>query len=252
MTENDEEFARPQDVLVALMLLSRLPLPESDGARSSEAAWAYPLAGLILGALAAFAGVIALGIGLPPGIAALVSLGVMTLLTGAMHEDGLADTADGLWGGWTRERRLEIMRDSHIGAYGVIALILGFSVRWAALSILFEAGGAAGAAAIVTAAALSRGGLPWLMATLPHARDDGLSHRVGTVALRSSYLALGIGAAAALIFTGFGGILALLFASAAVLAIGQTAKFKIGGQTGDILGAAQQCAEMAVLIALVI
>ncbi len=69
-----------------------------------------------------------------------MSLGLLAMMTGAMHEDGLADTVDGFWGGWTVQRRLEIMKDSHIGSYGVIALVLSLGLRWMALSAAVRGG----------------------------------------------------------------------------------------------------------------
>ncbi|MEM8578904.1 MAG: adenosylcobinamide-GDP ribazoletransferase, partial [Pseudomonadota bacterium] len=109
--------------LLAALLLSRLPLPRVPDAAFAEGAravWAYPVVGLLLGAFAAGIGALAP----TPVIGAGLALAAMAMMTGALHEDGLADTADGLWGGQSRARRLEIMKDSRIGAYGVLALIL--------------------------------------------------------------------------------------------------------------------------------
>src|SRR6056297_2945829 len=103
-------LARPVDLLLALSLLSRLPLPEpeqSDWSRQARAVWAYPLVGLVLGALACLAGLLAHWLGLPAPLVALVTLATLIAASGAMHEDGLADCADGFWGGWTPARRLE-------------------------------------------------------------------------------------------------------------------------------------------------
>ena len=251
MHKNETALVAPSDIATALGLLSRLPVPPADMERTAAAAWAYPVAGLILGALAALAGAIAHALGLPSPLTALIALGFLVLATGAMHEDGLADTADGLWGGWTRDRRLEIMKDSHIGTYGVVALVLSLAARWAALSLLYEAGGGIAAAALVTAAALSRAAMPLLMARLPHARAGGLSHSVGPVPERTAWLALAIAALAALLLAGWSGLPAIFWALAAALAIGFLARSMIGGQTGDILGATQQVAEIAILFSLV-
>ncbi len=251
MTENEAPLARPGDVLLAYGLLSRMPMPRTAASRGARAAWAYPLVGIGIGTLAALGGAVALALGLPAPLAALVTLATLVATTGAMHEDGLADTADGLWGGWTRERRLEIMRDSRIGTYGVIALVLALGARGAALWLLFEAGTGVAAVAILTAAALSRATMPALMAALPHAREDGLSKRVGAVSRATAALAIGIGALTALLLTGWGAIGAMLWAGAAAFAVGLVARRKIGGQTGDILGATQQLAEIAVLFSLV-
>ena len=118
------------DLRLALGLLTRLPLPSTpDMARGAQAAWAWPLAGLAPAALAALAMTLGSALGVLPGVTAALGLAVSVMVTGAMHEDGLADTADGLWGGWTPERRLEIMKDSRLGTYGVLGLVSAVSLR---------------------------------------------------------------------------------------------------------------------------
>ena len=239
-----------RDIAVALALLTRLPLPhlpEAAFARQARAVWAYPLAGLAVALPACLLGGLGTGAGLPPAVAAGLVLAVQVTLTGAMHEDGLADSADGLWGGHSPARRLEIMKDSRIGSYGVLALILSTGLRWTALTGLIAAG-AWGAP--VAAALLSRAGMPALMAALPNARGDGLSRTVGRpprIAVRG---AVGLALILALIAAGLPGLLAALWAALAVLATGALARAKLGGQTGDILGATQQTAEIAALLAL--
>ncbi|MFT7596440.1 MAG: adenosylcobinamide-GDP ribazoletransferase, partial [Paracoccaceae bacterium] len=139
MPENDKPPFAVSDVAVAFVLLTRLPLPtlpDHAFARQAHAAWAFPLVGLVVALLAGGMGWAALRLGLPASIAAGLVLGAQIMLTGAMHEDGLADTADGLWGGFNADRRLEIMKDSAIGTYGVLALILSLGLRWAALTLL--------------------------------------------------------------------------------------------------------------------
>ena len=130
------------DAVLALVLLTRLPLPhlpKDSFARQSRAVWAFPLAGLVVGGLATVMAAAALAVW-PPAVAAGLALAVQILVTGAMHEDGLADSADGLWGGFDRSRRLEIMKDSQIGTYGVLALVLSLGLRWLTLSALLAAG----------------------------------------------------------------------------------------------------------------
>ena len=113
----------PHDILSGFALLTRLPLPDhrSTGAAS---AWAWPLVGAALGAAAAALASAALWLGVTPGVTAVLVLAFGAMLTGGLHEDGLSDTADGLFGGWTKARRLEIMKDSRVGSYGVLALVL--------------------------------------------------------------------------------------------------------------------------------
>ncbi len=237
---------------VALALLTRLPLPqlpENAFAKQGHSAWAWPIAGLTVAALALLPGLAALALGLPAGIAALLILATQMVLTGAMHEDGLADTVDGLWGGWTPERRLEIMKDSHIGTYGVLALVLSTGLRWTLLSALIPYG----AGPVLACAALSRAPMPALMSLLPNARANGLSHKVGappTVAiLGAAAMALSI----ALSAVGWPALPAALALVPSTALLGRIAWAKIGGQTGDILGASQQLSEItAALILLAI
>jgi adenosylcobinamide-GDP ribazoletransferase len=247
MAKND---IRLQDIPLALILLTRLPLPhlaEERFARQAQAAWAFPLAGLAVGSLAAVLGAVALAAGLPALVAAGLMLAAQVLLTGAMHEDGLADTADGLWGGFSRERRLEIMKDSRIGAYGVLALIFGVGLRWMALSTVLAAFGVLPAVAL---AAMSRAVMPVLMRLMPPARAQGLATSVGRPPLPACLAGIAIALAAGLLLCGAVALWAALAMALAGLGLGLIARAKIGGQTGDILGAAQQLAELAGLLVL--
>lgn len=232
---------RITDIAGALRLLTRLPLPASDTVPGPAAAWAWPLAGAVVGGLAALVGFLAMPLG--AGIAAGLVLGAQVVMTGAMHEDGLADSADGLWGGWDRARRLEIMKDSHIGTYGVMALILITLIRWNALVILLDAGQFW---ALVVVAALSRAPMAVLMAALPNARRAGLSHSVGQVPRAAAGVAALIASGFALSL-GMSGFVAVLGVGVVSFAWAGLAKAKIGGQTGDILGASQQLSEAVAL-----
>ncbi|OWU84573.1 hypothetical protein ATO6_12955 [Oceanicola sp. 22II-s10i] len=239
----------PRDIAAALGLLSRLPL--NAPLLVPSGVWAFPLAGAVLGALAATAAALALSLGLPPSLAALVALATAVVLTGALHEDGLADVADGFWGGWTTERRLEIMKDSRIGTYGVVALVLSLAARWQALALILGAGH--GWTALIAAGALSRAAMPAVMTALPHARRDGLSRSVGRPGPRPAWIAAAIAAAIALILLDLRSALAAcVLTLLAALGTATLAKRKIGGQTGDTLGATQQVAEIAILTALAI
>ncbi|NEX47366.1 adenosylcobinamide-GDP ribazoletransferase [Pseudotabrizicola algicola] len=230
------------DVASAFGLLTRLPFPQTQHHRA-QSCWAWPLVGLVLGALAAAAGWAALALELPVGVAAALVLAASALMTGALHEDGLADAADGLFGGWTRERRLEIMKDSHIGSYGTLALLLTTLAAWSALVALLQAGAFA---AVAAAAVLSRVPMALIMALMGHARAGGLSRSVGRPPLAVALLTAGL---ALLIAAPLGALAAAMGAAVAVagLAVALTAQRRIGGQTGDILGASQQMAWLAAL-----
>ena len=243
----------PGDLLAALGLLSRLPVPvdgQKAAARGAAAAWAYPLAGLAIGAIVAGVASLAFAVGLPMPMAAVLALAASVIVTGAMHEDGLADSADGLWGGWDKGRRLAIMKDSHIGVYGVSALALSFLIRWLALSGFIAIG--LHWFAILTAAMLSRAAMVWVMAALPHARTDGLSHTVGRASVLAAVIALVLALMMTLYAWDIAGLLAAAVAAITAILCAAIARAKIGGQTGDILGAVQQMTEMAVLLALIV
>jgi adenosylcobinamide-GDP ribazoletransferase len=240
------------DIPAALGLLSRLPLridTATATARGANAAWAFPVAGLVLGTMGAFAGALALSLGLPAALAAAVVLGVQAVVTGAMHEDGLADSVDGIWGGWDRARRLAIMKDSHIGTYGVLALILSVLIRWSALSVLIGLGWLW--PGVIAVACISRAPMAAVMSALPNARDGGLSRSVGRPAAATAWLALGIALLVSILLLGTVTFAVFLGVGAVTLGWAALAHGKIGGQTGDILGATQQLAEVAALLALV-
>lgn len=237
----------PSDLLSAFALLSRLPLPNHQ-ATGAASAWAWPLVGLALGALGAAIATGALWLGVTPGVTAVLVLALGAMLTGGLHEDGLSDSADGLFGGWTRERRLEIMKDSRVGSYGVLALVLVTLARWSALTAVLVHGGHW--EALVAAGALSRAPMALVMALLPNARGEGLSHATGRPRPATALAALALALVVAVVLTGWTAVV-LLFATLAVtLWLAFTALRKIGGQTGDILGATQQLAEVACLAVL--
>jgi adenosylcobinamide-GDP ribazoletransferase len=241
---------RPElfDVFAALGLLTRLPLavdPNRAAARGAAAAWAWPVAGAIVGALGAAAAGLALSLGFAPGIAAALALAVQMLTTGALHEDGLADSADGLWGGWDKARRLAIMKDSHIGTYGVLALLLVTLIRWSAIAALL--GTDLWWAGLIAAGALSRAPMAALMAALPNARGSGLSQSVGRPSRATALNAAVTALALAVLVLGADALVLIVPVIMTTLAVRAVAQRKIGGQTGDILGASQQLAEAATL-----
>ncbi len=248
--KNDTKPFSLWDVPLALVLLTRLPLPrlpKAVFARQAQSVWAFPLVGLVVGGLACLTGWLAMGLQLPPFVAASLLVAVLILLTGAMHEDGLADTFDGLWGGFTPERRLEIMKDSQIGTYGVLALMISQILRISAISTMLAVGPIW---MVVAACVFSRALMPALMVLLPNARKSGLSHSVGTPGAGSACIAVGIAILVAYSLCGSLALTAILCAALIVAVLGLVAKTKIGGQTGDILGASQQLAEITFLLAI--
>jgi adenosylcobinamide-GDP ribazoletransferase len=245
------------DLVAGALFLTRLPVrwtgPWPDGL-AVRAMRAWPLVGAAVGLAVGAAAAGAAAIGLPPLLAGLIGVAVAVVATGGLHEDGLADLADGLGGGRDRAAKLAIMRDSRIGSYGVLALVLGVGARAAALGALAAAGPAAAIGGAVAAGAAARAGLPVLLRRLPPARPDGLGRGAGRPGAGIEATAVGLGAGLALAAAGLGiapwaGPVALGAAVAAAGLVAGLARRQIGGQTGDVLGAAQQAMEIAILAA---
>ena len=238
------EIARLRSAAQLLTVL-RLGDPGWEEDRLARASGWFPVVGLGVGACSGAVWLVGLSV-LPGFAAAGLALGAGLLLSGGLHEDGLADTADGLGGGGTPERRLEIMADSRIGAHGTLALVFSVGLRWAALAAL---GAWQGALALVVAATLGRAAMVPATALLPYARPEGLGRLTEGAGSREMTLALGLAALVAAA-GGWGGLLALAIAA---LAAGIVAAFvgrRLGGYTGDALGAVEQVAETAALLAL--
>lgn len=190
-----------------------------------------------------------------PAVAALALI-VTTLVTGAFHEDGLADIADGFGGGATVERRLEIMKDSRVGAFGAVALAAQFVLRVILVGDLLERlDGWAAAALLLGVAGLARVAPLALMALMPPARADGLGRSAGRPASAALAIAFGLAGAlyivAAVPLCGPTAALAGLAAcGAALFGLARLATTKIGGFTGDVLGAGTILAEITLLAGL--
>jgi adenosylcobinamide-GDP ribazoletransferase len=186
---------------------------------------------------------------LAAGLAVLATL----LFTGGLHEDGLADTADGFGGGATAERKLAIMDDSRVGTYGVVALVFSLGFRVVALGAIAAVSPWRAALALVAAEAISRAALVRLWQELPAAKLSGLAHETGPPTQNAMLFALAIGAAVALILVwptaGLGPLLvAILLAALATYIFTRISAHEIGGRTGDTLGACQQIAVVAFLL----
>ena len=177
-------------------------------------------------------------------LAAVLAVAAGVIATGGFHEDGLADTADAL-GGSTRERRLEIMKDSRLGAFGVLALVLSTLVRVFAVSSLAAVDGLV---ALVVAHTVGRSTAVATMGLVPAAGGTGLGHSY-TEQLPRAWTAVAVIATSAVAASlGLAGAVALLGAAAGAVAVGLVARRAFGGTTGDVLGAIEQVAEMAVLV----
>jgi adenosylcobinamide-GDP ribazoletransferase len=239
-----DEFA------IATAVLTRLPVGVALPGEGAIAAsgWAFPLVGAGIGALAALAFLLAELLGCASAPAALIAVGAGLAVTGAFHEDGLADTADGFGGGKSRDEKLRIMRDSRHGSFGVVALVLSIALRAAALGTIGEPIRAG--LALVAAHAASRGALPLLMRIMAPARADGLGAMAGRPSRTVAIVAAALGAAIGLALLGpRTGAIALLLSGAALALAAMLARHQIGGYTGDVLGFFQQIGEIVMLLA---
>lgn len=231
----------------AIGFLTILPVGAIPSAKTVVAGcWLWPLIGAILGLISGIVFIAGSRFEIYPPIALLLALIVLIVLTGAMHEDGLADAADGLLGGRDPESRLSIMKDSCVGTFGVIALTLTLLARWQGLSgaqvptnVVFV---------LIVACTLSRAAMLVCMFAIRPARDTGLSAALG----RPSVFAVAAGCAIAIMITWWflgGNTLPVLFVAGLVgLSVSLLVYFRIRGQTGDTLGATQQCVETACIV----
>jgi adenosylcobinamide-GDP ribazoletransferase len=249
----------PQDWLRALgeaaAFFTCLPLPRTAWPfRAAAILPAWPVVGLAIGLAGGVDLAIARWLGAAPWLAAVVGLMTIVVLTAALHEDGLADTADALGApGADRDRRLEILHDSRIGTYGALALGFSLLLRMAALTQIVAAAGTTAALMTLAAAhALSRAAIAWPLATSKPARSSGLGAASGTPQPMVAAWALMIGGGLAfLCLLAVSPLAALLAPPVAVaLAAGASAvaRNSLGGYTGDTLGAMQQVVEIAMLV----
>lgn len=252
-----------RDTADCLRFLSRLPLfandePTHQAPDFRRASRAVPIAGAIIGSIGALVVFIALSLGLSPLLSATLAVAALIMTTGAFHEDGLADTADGIGGGQTRLQKLEIMRDSRIGTYGTAAFTLALLVRVGAIAQLATETTAWRVALVVIAAeAVSRvGGVALTYAVRP-ARVQGAAFATGRPSGDTLYEACTYAAIIAVITAaGAAGfvptIIGLLAAGMATIAMITFTRAKLGGQTGDVAGATQQVVMLAFLVVLLI
>lgn len=239
------------DFKTSVAFLTRLPMPHPEGAMPPNFVRAhrmFPVVGALIGAAIGFFCLTLRWLGLPDLAAAALALGAGAILTGALHEDGLADVADGFGGGRDKQAKLEIMRDSRLGTYGALILLVCFAAKLSALASIPDR---YVVYALIAAHALGRGILPVMSVNLPYARTDGLARNAGQpdagVATTAVIIALLI---ALLALSWTNAAFAALVAGLSAIAMAWLARRQIGGQTGDVLGGAEQVAETAILLLL--
>lgn len=242
-----------RDLKIAVVFLTRWQLRLEGRVGIADLASVvhfFPVVGLLVGLVGAAVYLVSSFLHLPNLPAVVLALGAMAIFTGALHEDGLADTADALAALPDRERALEIMRDSRIGSFGTIALILVLTGKLVAIAGLWD--GFRAAAAIVAAASFSRAVMPVVLYLQPRARGRGLAAETGQPPLDRVLAALAIAlAAAVLLLPAAEALTALAVAALAALVVAWVLGRAFGGCTGDTLGAVQQLTELAFLFALV-
>ncbi|WP_051631037.1 adenosylcobinamide-GDP ribazoletransferase [Afifella pfennigii] len=252
MSDLAEHFRRlPADARACLAFYSRLPIspplvePGTEPRSLADSAAAWPLAGALIALTPAVLLSFLVASGASPLIAALLALALYTALGGALHEDGFADTADGFGGGASTQERLDIMRDSRIGTYGVLALLFAIAIRVAGLAeTSFDA--ATGAFALLCVAAIARAGAIVHWSALTHARADGVGRWAGRPdrsVLTAAMLTAVPAALLLIILFGVAALIGLLLAAGGILLFNRLAQRLIGGHTGDTLGAAVILAE---------
>lgn len=241
----------PRDLLICLMFFTRLPVRLNLKTHISlhVSIHMYPYAGAIVGLIGAIAIFAGTQLGLPAVPVAFLATTTMVFATGALHEDGLADMADGFGGGHDRQRKLDIMKDSRIGTYGVLALIFSQGLRITVLAELIESSVVGSMVSLILAAALSRAISMIFWASLPPARSDGLSKNSGQPDKNALAVALGLTLVLIGVSMPFGFSFPALFAAMiggflSLFALIRVCRRQIQGQTGDTIGATQQISEL--------
>lgn len=253
-TEAHETGGFAADIVMALRFFSRLPTGSRPHERPdlSRIAMALPFASILIGLVPAALLFGLVRAGVPPLFAAFLAAAVFAIVTGAMSEDAAADAADGLFGGTTPEKRLEIMKDSRHGSYGVLAIVFVVGLKVAALAAIAARNPLAAAMVWVAATMLARSGALYLALVLPPARASGVSATAGQVSRNGFAIGLVFASVIAIAMAApFTSLLGLVFALALAAAIvwGWTALCRklAGGQTGDLIGALQALLEIALL-----
>lgn len=238
------------DILQCLSFFTRIPLsrrwtpPES--VPLAQLVWAFPIVGAILGLICGEFYRVLYATGLDPALAAALMIAFQLWLTGALHEDGLADTVDGFAGARDKESRLAIMRDSRIGSFGTLALILSVGLRAYALALLSTP--VIVIQACIVAGALSRAMIAIGMYKLPRARADGLAAWAGRPTSHQMFKSVGLACIVALLGFHAVGLALIAISFLGCYTVYRISQQKIGGITGDVYGAIQQSVEIAVLI----
>lgn len=238
-----------RDFVRAATFLTHIPfqIDETEAARPlATAALGFPLVGLMVGVIGAIAFVIANAVGLPQLASALIAVAATALIASGLHEGGLANAVDGLLSGKDRDDSLRIMRESSLGKFGMLALIFIIGLKVAAIEAL---GPTLAAASLIAAEVAGRTVLPAILMVIPPARTEGLSFEAGRPSKESVTLTLLLGGALTLLMLGIGaGLIAIIITAVLCALMARIATMRLGGHTGDVLGAIEQITATAVLL----
>ncbi len=232
----------------AMRTLTRLPVSGRGVTDESDSFFSFPVAGALIGGIVAVLAWLTGGLAGWPAGAGAIGVLASAWITGGLHMDGLGDSVDALYGGQTSQRRLEIMKDVHMGAFGVIAITLDVIIKFAAISRLAEQRAWLW---IAIPFILSRTNLVMLARLLPYARKDGGKAGAIVQNARTAHLVMALGVAALLccLLAGLYGLAALALSSLIVLPLALWMKRTFGGVTGDLLGMANEIVECSLLFA---
>ena len=238
-----------RDFVRAATFLTRIPfhIDETEAARPlATAALGFPLVGLMVGVIGAIAFVIANAIGLPQLASALIAVAATALVAGGLHEEGLANAVDGLFSRKDRDDSLRVMREASLGKFGMLALIFVVGLKVAAIEAL-EPGIAA--AALIGSEVTARTVLPAVLMLAVPARTEGLSFQAGRPRKESVIFTLLLGGALTLLMLGIGtGLVAVVVTAVLCVLMARITTMRLGGHTGDVLGAMEQITATAVLL----
>lgn len=247
------------DLIMALRLYSRLPTGSSAhlAPNISRFALALPFASVIIGLVPSLILFLGYLLGLPPLYVTFLAVAGAIIVTGAMAEDAAGDSADGLVGGQTPTRRLEILKDSRLGTYGVTAIVLLIGLRVSVIVALFAQGVHLAILLWLAASILARSAAIWLTRSLPPARTDGASAASGRVSKKSFWIGSVFAALLAFVMAApWVGVLGLVVSFGAIVVVtwgwGKICDRLVGGQTGDLIGALQAALEITALSAFII
>jgi len=238
---------------MGLQFYSRLPVAKGkhETPNLSNIALALPFTSFIIGVFPALILAIGVTIGLPPLFGASLAIATWVLITGAMAEDAIADSSDGLFGGQTKEKRLEILKDPRHGTYGVSALVIYIALRIFALAAIATHSALIAALVWIAATILARSSALWLTIKLPSARSSGASASIGQ--LKKSAFFIGMAFAILIAFvlsTPFVGLISFIATIAVIIIISffwaRLCQQKINGQTGDLIGGLQALLEVGI------